>query len=140
MLRLLLASVITIAFHSGAALAGDSPAPENAKAYIIWPSDGAVIPGGKAWVRMGLRNMGVAPTGVKAPNTGHHHVIIDADLPPFDEEIPADRNHLHFGGGQTEARIQLAPGKHSLQLLLGDHRHIPHNPPAYSKKVTIIVP
>jgi hypothetical protein len=116
-----------------------SPSPENAKEYFIWPSDGTVIHGGKFWVRMGLRNMGVAPKGTDVPNTGHHHLLIDTDLPAMDEPIPSDRNHLHFGAGETEARVELPPGKHTLQLLLGDKDHIPHDPPVYSKKITVIV-
>lgn len=121
------------------AFAGDTPAPKNAEVRIIWPYDGAVIHGGKFWLRMGLRNMGIAPKGIKIPNTGHHHVLIDTEVPPANEEIPSDRNHLHFGAGETEARIELPPGKHTLQLLLGDHDHVPHNPPVYSKKITVIV-
>lgn len=117
-----------------------TPAPSDARVYIIWPKDGAVIRGGKFWLRMGVRNFGVAPAGIDFPNTGHHHLIIDADLPPFDEEIPNDKNHLHFGAGQTEVRLELPPGKHTLQLLLGDKLHIPHDPPLYSKKITITVP
>lgn len=118
-----------------------TPAPANAEAYIIWPRDGAVIQGGSFWVRMGLRNAGVAPKGVEMPNTGHHHLLIDTDLPPLEDVIPSDRNHLHYGGGQTEARIEdLPPGKHTLQMLLGDFEHRPHDPPIYSKKITIIVP
>ena len=116
-----------------------SPAPENAQVYFIWPSDGTVIHGGKFWLRMGLRNMGVAPKGTELANTGHHHVLIDTELPPMDEAIPSDRNHLHFGAGETEARIELPPGKHTLQLLLGDKEHIPHEPPIHSKKITVIV-
>jgi hypothetical protein len=89
---------------------------------------------------MGARNVGVAPAGVEWPNTGHHHLIVDSDLPSFDEEIPSDRNHLHFGGGQTEARLTgLGPGKHTLQMLLADHNHVPHDPPVYSRKITLIV-
>lgn len=123
----------------GAALAEQTSSPPGAEEYIIWPPDGAVIHGGKLWVRMGLRNMGVCPKGVVFPNTGHHHLLIDTDLPPLDQEIPSDRNHLHFGAGETDARIELPPGKHTLQLLLGDHNHVPHNPPVYSKKITITV-
>lgn len=119
--------------------AARTPAPENALAYIIWPTDGTVIHGGKFWVRMGLRNMGVCPKGVNIPNVGHHHVLIDTALPPLDEQIPSDRNHLHFGAGETEARIELPPGKHTLQLLMGDHDHVPHDPPVYSKKISIVV-
>ena len=113
---------------------------EGAHCYIIWPSDGAVISGGKFWLRMGLSGAGIAPAGVSKPNTGHHHLLVDVDLPPLDQPIPNDKNHLHFGGGQTEARIELPPGRHTLQLLLGDANHVPDDPPIMSKKITIVVP
>ncbi|CAE6741613.1 DUF4399 domain-containing protein [Paraburkholderia haematera] len=137
--RVTLFLLLGIASLSGSALAEQTPSPPGAEEYIIWPSDGAVIHGGKLWVRMGLRNMGVCPKGVAIPNTGHHHLLIDTDLPPLDQEIPSDRNHLHFGAGETDARIELPPGKHTLQLILGDHNHVPHVPPVYSKKITITV-
>jgi hypothetical protein len=124
---------------SGQAEAQRTPAPENAVVYIVWPPDGAVINGGRFWLRMGLRNMGVAPKGVKMANVGHHHVLIDTDLPEMDQQIPNDRNHVHFGAGETEARLELPPGKHTLQLLLGDDNHIPHQPPVYSSKITVTV-
>jgi len=89
---------------------------------------------------MGLSGAGVAPAGIEKANTGHHHLLIDVDLPPLDQEIPSDKNHLHFGLGQTEARIELPPGRHTLQLLFADENHLPHSPPVYSKKITIIVP
>ncbi len=96
------------------------------------------LPAGKpVKVWFGLRNMGVAPKDVKFPNNGHHHLLIDVDLPPMDKEIPNDRNHLHFGAGETETTVELAPGKHTLQLLMGDEKHIPTTPPVYSKKITI---
>ena len=132
-------AVLALAPAFAPAFAAGTPSPENAEEYIIWPTDGTVINGGKFWLRMGLRNMGVCPKGFNIPNVGHHHVLIDTDLPSMDEQIPSDRNHLHFGAGETEARIELAPGKHTLQLLLGDHQHIPHAPPVYSKKISIIV-
>lgn len=135
---MLLFSLIGIA--GLAAAVERSPAPHDARVYFIWPKDGQVIEGGKLWVRMGARNVGVAPAGVQHPNTGHHHLIVDADLPPFDVEIPADRHFLHFGAGQTEARLDLPPGEHTLRLLLGDHNHLPHDPPIYSEEITIIVP
>lgn len=121
------------------AYAGTTQAPKDAEVYIIWPHNGTVIHGGKFWIRMGLRNMGVAPKGVEKANVGHHHLLVDTDMPSADQEIPSDRNHLHFGAGETEARIELPPGTHTLQLLLGDHKHIPHDPPVYSKKITITV-
>jgi hypothetical protein len=123
----------------GDAKAQPQPAPEGARVYIIWPPDGQVIRRGKFWLRMGLSGAGIAPAGIDKPNTGHHHVIIDKDLPPLDREIPNDKNHLHFGRGQSEARIELPPGKHTLQLLFGDANHVPHNPPLYSNKITVTV-
>jgi hypothetical protein len=137
---LILAALATVLMQSGTALGARTPSPEGAEVYFIWPADGAVIQNGKFWLRMGLRNMGVAPKGTIRPNTGHHHVLIDTELPPMDQAIPNDRNHLHFGAGETEARIELPPGKHTLQLLLGDHDHVPHDPPVYSEPITVIVP
>ena len=90
-------------------------------------------------VRFGLSGMGVAPAGVEKDKTGHHHLIIDAELPSMDEAVPSDENHRHFGGGQTEISIELTPGSHSLQLLLGDWSHIPHNLPVVSERITIQV-
>ena len=124
---------------SGAALAGDSPSPKGAYLYIGWPNDGEVIRSKSFKVWFGLRKMGVAPAGVEKRLTGHHHLIVDAPLPAFDEEIPADKNHLHFGKGQTETRLSLPPGTHTLQLIMGDHDHVPHNPPVMSTKITITV-
>lgn len=121
-------------------LAGGTPAPSNAYLYIGWPNNGEVIAAGKPFrVWFGLRDMGVAPKDVKFPNTGHHHLLINTDLPPAGKEIPSDRNHLHFGAGETETMVELPPGKHTLQLLMGDDKHVPHNPPVYSKKITITV-
>jgi hypothetical protein len=116
-----------------------TPAPPNAQVYFIWPSEGMAVRQA-FWLRMGLRNMGVAPKGTDIANTGHHHVLIDVDLPAnMNEPIASDRNHLHFGAGETEARIELPPGRHTLQLLLADKDHIPHDPPVYSKKITVTV-
>jgi hypothetical protein len=135
----LLPFAATLLLLAGPAAADPKPMPETAREYIIWPADGQVIQGGKFWVRMGLVDAGIAPAGVDKQFTGHHHILVDTDLPPFDEPIPSDKNHLHFGRGQTEARLELPPGKHTLQLLFGDDNHMPHNPPLYSKKITIIV-
>ncbi len=84
--------------------------------------------------------MGIAPAGIDKEKTGHHHLLVDVDsLPALDKPVPADDNHRHFGGGQTEALITLSPGKHTLQLLLGDKTHIPHDPAVLSEKITIMV-
>lgn len=140
MRRKLVGLVVAVALwlHAGFVVSA-TPAPENAQVYFIWPHEGTVINGGKFWVRMGLRNMGVAPRGTALPGTGHHHLLIDTALPPAGEPIPSDRNHLHFGAGETEAHLELPPGRHTLQLLLGDQDHAPHDPPVFSKPITIIV-
>lgn len=138
--RLFAAAALAAVLGAKAAGAGGTPAPANAYLYIGWPNDGEVVAAGKQFrVWFGLRNMGVAPKGVKFPNTGHHHLLIDTDLPPAEQEIPSDRNHLHFGAGETETMLALPPGKHTLQLLMGDDRHVPHDPPVRSKKITITV-
>ena len=115
---------------------GRHPSPPGAKVYFEYPTDGAIVPL-TLTVRFGLINMGIAPAGIDKANSGHHHLLIDAPLPPFDEPIPNDAHHLHFGGGQTEATITLTRGRHTLQLLLGDANHIPHEPPVYSKRITV---
>ncbi len=133
-------AAIGILFSSSVAFAGSTPAPDNAVLYIGWPNNGQVISAGKPFrVWFGLRNMGVAPKDVKFPNTGHHHLLVDTEFPPWDQEIPSDKNNLHFGSGETETMLELPPGKHTLQLLMGDDKHVPHNPPIYSKKITITV-
>jgi hypothetical protein len=118
---------------------GRTPAPVGSYAYIGWPNDRTVIRSTRFRIWFGLRGMGVAPAETDTPNTGHHHVLIDSPLPPLDEPIPNDKKHLHFGKGQTEAVIELPPGTHTLQLLLGDAHHIPFDPPVMSKKITVTV-
>lgn len=115
-----------------------TPSNEGAKVYFISPKNGETV-SGPVTVRFGLKGMGVAPAGVEQEGTGHHHLIIDAPLPPFDDYIPMDENHRHFGGGQTEVTIELKPGTHTLQLLLADQYHLPHLPAVYSQKITITV-
>ena len=113
---------------------GPTPSAPGAEVYFSDLKDGATIPP-KATIRFGLREMGVAPAGSDRANSGHHHLLIDTELPPLDKPIPNDFNHLHFGTGQTEAEVTLKPGPHTLQLLLGDKDHIPHNPPVMSSRI-----
>lgn len=139
--KVLFAIAVAFVAVSGFSFAGLTPAqaPEGARAYIISPSDGATV-SSPVTVVFGLQNMGVSPAGVERDATGHHHLLIDVDaLPPAGQPIPADDRHRHFGGGQTQVELDLAPGTHTLQLLLGDHLHVPHNPPVASEKITIIV-
>jgi hypothetical protein len=112
--------------------------PAGAKVYFISPKNGATVKG-PVKVVMGLTVMGIAPAGIEFPDTGHHHIVIDDDKLNLDMPVPTDDKHKHFGKGQTETTLELAPGKHVLQLVLGDKNHIPHNPPVVSEKITITV-
>jgi hypothetical protein len=143
MKRLLLA--LALVTTAGSILAADAPglpvtkSPAGAEVYIIAPQDGATVPSSFT-VRFGLKGMGVAPAGVAHENTGHHHLLIDVkELPPAGQPIPKDEQHLHFGGGQTETTLKLAPGTHTLQLELGDANHVPFDPPVVSKVITVHV-
>ena len=115
-----------------------TPAPAGVKLYLISPQDGAIV-ASPVLVRFGLTGMGVAPAGVAFEATGHHHLILDAPLPLLDQPIPNDAKHLHFGKGQTETSLALPPGPHTLQLLLGDLNHVPHDPPVASEPIRITV-
>jgi len=118
-----------------------TPAPEGARVYIAAPADGEAV-SNPVTVRFGLSGMGVAPAGINHSGTGHHHLLIDVTddaLPPMDRPLPASDRVRHFGGGQTQITLELEPGEHTLQLLLGDHLHIPHDPPVMSQPITITV-
>lgn len=118
-----------------------TPSPKGARVYIIGLKDGKTVPS-KFTVRFGLKGMGIAPAGIVFPNTGHHHLLIDvADdaMPDLTKPLPMSDNIRHFGAGQTEVDLELPAGEHTLQLVLGDHLHIPHTPVVVSKKVKIIV-
>ena len=123
---------------TAAALARE-PSPAGAEVYIVSPKDGAKVKG-PVTVVFGLKGMGVAPAGIKMDNTGHHHLLIDADVPAdLSQPLAANEHSVHFGKGQTETSLTLAPGKHTLQLVLADSTHTPHDPAVISKKITIDV-
>jgi Domain of unknown function (DUF4399) len=133
----LLSAMLTLL--SCAAHAQGTPSPRNAYLYFISPVDGATVKGA-FWCRFGLRNMGVTHAGDDYPDSGHHHLLIDVDEPQDpNEPIVHDRNHVHFAGGATEALVELRPGRHTLQLVLGDANHYPFNPPVVSRKITVFV-
>lgn len=137
----LAAAALGLLLFSAAAMAQlpRSAAPTGAAVYFISPKNGETI-SGDVLVRFGLKGMGVAPAGVDVANTGHHHLLIDVEaLPSMDQPIPADDTHKHFGAGQTEATLKLPPGRHTLQMLLGDKFHLPHQPPVLSERITITV-
>jgi hypothetical protein len=116
-----------------------SPAPQDATAFIITPQDGATVTS-PVTVKFGVKNMSIAPAGDNKPASGHFHLLVDTDgLPPLDQPIPKDAQHIHYGKGQSEATLELPPGRHTLQLLLGDFQHIPHQPPVASDRITITV-
>jgi len=123
---------------AGVAIARE-PSPAGAEVYIVSPKDGAKVKG-PVTVVFGLKGMGIAPAGIKFDNTGHHHLIVDADAPAdLSQPLPADEHNIHFGKGQTETTLTLTPGKHTLLLLLADSLHTPHEPAVVSKKITITV-
>ena len=115
-----------------------TPSPPGAAVFIISPIDGTTI-ASPVTVKFGISGMTVVQAGDFANNTGHHHLLIDVDPKDDSLPVPSDENHIHFGKGQTETTIELEPGEHSLQLVLGDGNHIPHNPPVLSEKITITV-
>jgi len=117
-----------------------STAPAGAEVYFISPADGATVHGSVV-VRFGLTGMGVAPAGTKFDNTGHHHLLVDTDQSELklDAPLPASDKILHFGKGQTETTLTLAPGKHTLELVFADYLHMSFDPPLHSKKITITV-
>ena len=132
---------VTVSEAGGAQLAsaaGRQPSPPDALVYFVYPRDGELIYP-RSTIRFGLSNMGVAPAGVNKANTGHHHLVIDSETPALDVPIPNDPNHLHFGGGQTEVKLELTQGEHTLQLILADENHVPHDPPVMSERIKIKV-
>ncbi len=128
------------------AIAQESPSMAGAKQYFVNLKDGDTV-SSPVKVIFGLSGMGVAPAGVEKENTGHHHILLnraplgkgEAGAQELKEPLPADENHMHFGKGQTEKTLKLAPGKYTLQLVLGDQNHVPHNPPVSSEVITITV-
>jgi hypothetical protein len=140
MLRIIaIAFLLTLAVDVASAQMPKTKSAAGATVYIIAPQNGEEITG-PVTVKFGLQGMGVAPAGVEYPESGHHHLLINADaLPPMDQPIPADDHHVHFGKGQTETVLDLDPGTYTLQLILGDQNHIPHDPPVVSERITIVV-
>ena len=136
---LLQAAVLSTAITSPPAGAAATPSPKDTLLYIISPRDGERVRGA-FWCRFGLRNMGVTHAGDATPNLGHHHLLVDVDEPLNpDEPIPSDKRHLHFGAGQTETRLDLPRGRHTLQLVLGNAEHMLFDPPVVSHRITIFV-
>ena len=115
-----------------------TPAPKNAEVNIVSPADGATVPQ-TFQIKFAVEDVSLAPAGDATPNSGHHHVLIDTAPIAAGKVIPADANHVHFGKAQTQGELTLAPGKHTLQLELGDKNHMAFDPPILSKKITVTV-
>ena len=137
---LVFSGALVVAAATAALAQTQTPSPAGATVYFINIKDGDTVTS-PFKVQFGLTGMGIAPVGVQTERTGHHHLLIDTKL--SDEElkrpIAADTQHVHFGGGQTETTVTLPPGRHTLQLVLGDWSHIPHNPPVMSAVITVTV-
>ena len=140
-------SAIFLGLTAGFVLAGgETPSNPDAKVYFVNLSDGDTVQS-PVTVVFGMSGMGIAPAGTEVENTGHHHLLIDR--PPLGQGedgadelaygLPSDENHMHFGGGQTEVTLDIAPGNHTLQLVLGDAGHVPHATPIVSEVITITV-
>ena len=146
MRKVLIAATALMLAWSGSVPAGETKAPENAKVYFINLRDGDTV-SSPFKVQFGLSGMGVAPAGTEKAKTGHHHLLVNRPAfgkgpdgtAEFDANLPADDNHIHFGGGQTETTLNLAPGRHTLQLVFADMNHIPHDKPVVSPVITITV-
>ena len=141
-----IATMAAFAALTGFAVAGETPSPEGAAVYFINIEDGATV-SSPFKVKFGLSGMGVAPAGADFDKTGHHHVLVNRapygdgpnDAEMSEDGLYNDENHRHFGGGQSEVTLDLAPGSHTLQLVLGDFGHVPHDPPVVSDVITISV-
>ncbi len=112
--------------------------PEGASVFFISPADGDTV-ASPVSIEFGIEGMNVVKAGDNQPDSGHHHLLVDADLPDFGLPIPADEHHIHFGDGSTSTEITLEPGTHTLRMLLADHLHIPHDSPIMSDPITITV-
>jgi len=133
-----IAAALVLALAAATPLHAQTPAPPGAKVFFIEPKDGAEITG-PVTVKMGVSGLEVLPAGTEKPGSGHHHILVNTKLADYKAPIPADEKHIHFGKGQTEAKLELKPGKHTLQLVVGDHNHAPHAPPIESQVITITV-
>ncbi len=136
-----LVAALGICMVAAFAMAADRMAPPaGAEVYFIAPQNGAKLHS-PVTVKFGLKGLGIAPAGVKFDNTGHHHLLVDTDASELklDAPMPATDKIVHFGKGQTETTLTLAPGKHTLQLIFADYLHQSFDPPLTSKKITITV-
>ncbi len=131
-------AVADVTAESGQAALPRTASAEGAKVYFVAPADGATVTN-PVRIEFGIEGMSVVTAGDDSPHSGHHHLIVDAGLPDLSLPIPANENYIHFGDGSTSTELTLEPGSHTLQLLLGDHLHIPHDPPVTSETITITV-
>ena len=131
-------SIEAAAEPAAAPMLARTPSPDGARVFFITPADRDAV-SNPIRIEFGIEGMDVVKAGDDKPASGHHHLLIDTGLPDLSVPIPADDNHIHFGDGSTATEISLPPGQHTLRMLLGDHRHIPHDPPVVSDAITITV-
>lgn len=146
MRKIIAAAFVSAGLATTAIAGGETPSGPDAQVYFVNVSNGDMV-SNPVTIVFGLRGMGVAPAGTEKDNTGHHHLLVNR--PPLGEGedgtlelengLPADENHIHFGGGQTEVTLDLPEGQTTLQLVLGDYGHVPHNPPIVSEVITVTV-
>ena len=131
--------IIGLFFYALSMQAFECVAENNPSVFFKSPKNNYISESSEVKIVFGIKNFNILPAGVVGCNSGHHHLVINADLPNLERPIPTTENYVHFGKGQTETTIYLKPGKHTLQLLLGDYAHIPHKKPIFSEKITIEV-
>ena len=118
-----------------ASVASESTAAESSVAQrsitITAPGEGETVSGPDVTVHLSAENMEIVPAGDMTPNSGHHHIIVNADLPAMGAPIPAVEGvYIHMGMGQTEYTLTgLEPGEYRIIALVGDHVHVPLDPP-----------
>lgn len=140
----IIASLVTIFLSAALPVAADqtglsSAVSAEARVWIQSPVDMQEV-SSPIVVVFGSESVSISPAGVERENSGHHHLMVDLDkLPAMDMPLPGSAQLIHFGKGQTETLLELEPGLHSLQLLLGNHIHVPHSRPVMSEKITILV-
>lgn len=123
---------------AGPATMPRTSSPNGASVFFITPADGATVTS-PVHIEFGIVGMSVVAAGTDTADSGHHHLLVDTGLPDLGLPIPKNANSIHFGDGSTAIELDLEPGEHTLQLLLGDYLHIPHEPPVISPVITVSV-
>lgn len=122
-------------FVSSAAVSTAASAQQSVS--FVEPSDGATV-SSPFKVKFAVSGMDIKPAGDMSANTGHHHLLINAAPVKSGEVVPADETHLHFGKGQTETEVKLAPGTYKLTMQFANGLHQSYGE-GMSKSITVTV-